>query len=90
MLNDKNHFKSKRLAHEIETNKRMKLHIPNENYLSIMDLLSDSNYVRVTDSQNKLLSVDRTHLTKPGAIFLGEKLLATDIWVEILGKSHEN
>lgn len=48
--------------------------IPSKNYLSIMDKLVNQNGVLVTDGQGRLLSADRTHLTKFGAIYVGDNL----------------
>ena len=47
--------------------------VPTSNLLDIQALILDltGNRVRTIDEQGKLLSVDRTHLTKPGAIYLG-------------------
>ena len=68
------HFKSKRLTKEIDLNNHMRQIIPKENFISIMDLISENNFVTITDKEGKLLSVDRTHLTKPGAVFIGTLL----------------
>jgi len=49
--------------------------IPKKNYISIIDVLADeSNSIIVTDNQGRLISSDRVHLTRYGAIYVGENL----------------
>ena len=67
----------KRLDSEILINNEIKNTFSDDELLDIQSLLigSDSSVVRIADSQNRLLSVDRHHLTQPGAQYLGNKLI---------------
>jgi hypothetical protein len=49
--------------------------IPEINYISLMQSLTNSEGVVVTDESGRLISPDRTHLTKYGAIFVGREII---------------
>lgn len=50
--------------------------IPASHYLSIIDVLMDSEHrILITDGQGRLMSADRVHLTKYGAIHVGREVL---------------
>jgi peptidoglycan/LPS O-acetylase OafA/YrhL len=58
--------------------------IPKANYLSIMSKISNSEGVLITDENGNLLSGDRTHLTKYGAIYIGKKVFRNSPIDEII------
>jgi peptidoglycan/LPS O-acetylase OafA/YrhL len=70
--------KSMRLESEITRNQLLREKIPSRNFLSLMDILSDGEFVSIVDDTGRLLSVDRTHLTKPGSVFLGRLFYESD------------
>ena len=50
--------------------------IPKKHYLSIIDALIDQNgNMLITDENGRLLSADRVHLTRYGAIYVGAQVL---------------
>lgn len=49
--------------------------IPQINYISLMQPLTNSEGVIVTDEFGRLISPDREHLTKYGAIFIGREIV---------------
>jgi peptidoglycan/LPS O-acetylase OafA/YrhL len=62
---------ARRLDTEMAINAENSSGIPAANYIPLMPLLSVGDRVRITDDSGRMLSVDRTHLTQPGAVFLG-------------------
>ena len=68
-----NHLRSStRTDFELQEHYKRQALIPAKNYLPLMDLiLDDSGAVKILDDDGNLLSVDRTHLTEPGARFIG-------------------
>lgn len=58
--------------------------IPKGHYLSIMNVLSNDEGVLVTDGMGRLLSGDRDHLTRYGAIYVGSSLFSKSAISEIL------
>ncbi len=69
-----NQFNSIPIEFVVE-DKRMLDLLPLNNYVSIMSPILNGRNVPITDQKGRLLSSDRTHLTKFGATFLGEKIL---------------
>lgn len=57
----------------IDLDKKMSQIIPSQHYISLLSPVLHSNKVPITDSSGNMLSTDRTHLTKYGAIYFGEK-----------------
>jgi peptidoglycan/LPS O-acetylase OafA/YrhL len=51
--------------------------IPSGHYISLMKPLTNPEGVLVTDEFGRLISPDRRHLTKYGAIYLGREIVAT-------------
>ena len=49
--------------------------IPSENYISLMQSLTNSDGVILTDELGRLLSPDRAHLTRYGAIYVGREIV---------------
>ena len=48
--------------------------IPNDLYISIIEGLGNGNEILITDEAGHILSPDRRHLTKHGAIFIGKNV----------------
>jgi peptidoglycan/LPS O-acetylase OafA/YrhL len=48
--------------------------IPPTNYISLLDRVVISGLIPITNSEGQLLSVDKTHLTKFGALYFGKAL----------------
>lgn len=64
-------------------------HIPPDNYISILDILvDDENRVLVTDEFGRLLSGDRVHLTKYGALYVGREVFLPSALTAALNKHH--
>jgi len=49
--------------------------IPSTNYISLMQTLNNNEGVIVTDEFGRLISPDRTHLTRYGAIYIGREII---------------
>ncbi|MEO1987083.1 MAG: hypothetical protein ABGX47_10600 [Martelella sp.] len=49
--------------------------IPPENYISIVKPLTNEDGILVTDDSGRLISPDREHLTKYGAIYIGNEII---------------
>ena len=49
--------------------------IPLANYISLMQTLTNKEGVIVTDEFGNLISSDRIHLTRYGAIYIGRKIV---------------
>lgn len=58
--------------------------VPINNYISLLTPIVKNGQVPVTDSTGRLLSTDRVHLTKYGAIFVGEKALLPSRYGKLL------
>ena len=57
----------------INSDMKMENRIPRENYISLLKPTLIENTIPITDHLGRLLSTDRTHLTRYGAIFFGKK-----------------
>lgn len=65
----------------------MSYHIPPENYISFLAPFINKKMIPITDKLGRMLSTDRAHLTKYGAIFFGnEILLNSDYGNQLQGK----
>jgi len=53
----------------------MEKSIPSQHFISLLSATTDNHKIPITDDQGRLLSPDRTHLTKFGAIYFGTKVL---------------
>jgi len=58
--------------------------VPTDNYISMMKPTVRDGYIPITDEDGRLLSVDRAHITKYGAIFFGQKVLLGSRYGEIM------
>lgn len=59
-----------------ELEKRMASIIPAENFISLLKPTLVEGKIPITDEFGRMLSTDRAHLTKYGAIFFGQKAVA--------------
>lgn len=57
----------------ISADAKMALIIPESHYISLLSPTIRGNMVPITDDLGRILSTDRAHLTKYGAIFFGDK-----------------
>lgn len=53
--------------------------IPSKNYISIMKHLTNDDGVLITDGFGRLISGDRRHLTKYGAILIGREIISNSL-----------
>lgn len=67
----------------INLDKKMSEIIPNENYISLLSPVLNSNKIPITDNSGNMLSTDRTHLTKYGAIYFGEKVVKQTSYAQL-------
>jgi peptidoglycan/LPS O-acetylase OafA/YrhL len=71
---------SKRTDSEILLNSEIKKIFSKDELIDIQQFFrgSDNSLVRIADSKDRLFTVDRTHLTQPGAQFLGNQLILSN------------
>jgi hypothetical protein len=65
--------------------------VPRDNYISLMKPVVRDGYIPITDADGRLISIDRIHLTKYGAILFGQRVLLGSRYGEIMmqrGGSH--
>jgi hypothetical protein len=58
--------------------------VPKDNYISLMKPIVRDGYIPITDADGHLISIDREHVTKFGAIFFGQKVLLESRYGEIM------
>ncbi len=68
----------------IELDAKVSRIVPTNNYISLMKPTVRDGYIPITDSGGRLLSVDRSHLTKYGAIFFGQNVLLESRYGELM------
>ena len=56
--------------------------VPPENYISLLSPTLVDNKIPITDELGRMLSTDRTHLTKYGAIYFGKKAVVGTAYSE--------
>lgn len=66
------------LEHDLESN------APRDNFISLLTPVVKDGLIPITDNSGRLLSADRVHVTKFGAIFFGEKALLSSRYGTIL------
>ena len=64
--------------------------IPVANYISIMQPLTNDDGVLVTDELGRLISPDREHLTKYGAIYIGREVVKVSALNDLLSNPRGN
>jgi peptidoglycan/LPS O-acetylase OafA/YrhL len=57
--------------------------VPQENYISLLKPTLVENTIPITDEFGRMLSTDRAHLTKYGAIYFGQKAIVGSPYSEI-------
>lgn len=72
------------LPETLAQEKAMSQLVPADHYISLLKPITKNGDVPITDGEGRLLSVDRVHLTKFGAIYIGEKALLDSRYGEIL------
>jgi peptidoglycan/LPS O-acetylase OafA/YrhL len=58
--------------------------VPRENFISLLKPVMKDGHIPITDSEGRLLSIDRAHITRFGAIFFGQKVLMGSRFGEIM------
>ena len=71
----------------LDTEQRMVATAPAENYISLLAPVIRGDEIPITDENGLLLSTDRAHITRFGAIFLGDKALLHSRYGEILSRA---
>jgi len=66
----------------INANVEMAEQVPPENYISLLSPTLVDNKIPITDELGRMLSTDRTHLTKYGAIYFGKKAVVGTAYSE--------
>jgi peptidoglycan/LPS O-acetylase OafA/YrhL len=82
---------SKRRDDEILINSEIRKIFSESELIDIQQIFkgADDSLVRIVDSKNRLLSVDRIHLTQPGAQYLGSKLILNNHSLLEVLKEHD-
>lgn len=76
------------IPHEIEKEEEIAAsQIPQNNYISLLKNTLKNGKIPVTDHQGRLLSTDRRHLTKFGAIYFGENAVKYSPYANIFSES---
>lgn len=70
-----------------QAEKRMAARVPEGNYLSLLASVINAGQVPVTDEKGRLLSPDRSHLTRHGAIYLGRRALLSSPFGQIMAQN---
>lgn len=71
-----------------DTESKLVAIIPKENFISLLSPIIADGRILVTDDQGRLLSADRSHLTRHGAIYLGKKALVESPYGKFLREKH--
>jgi peptidoglycan/LPS O-acetylase OafA/YrhL len=72
---DRSNQWNKVLSDSLELDDKVSQIVPRDNYISLMKPVMRNGCIPITDTGGRLLSIDRAHLTKYGAIFFGKKVL---------------
>ena len=72
------------LSETIDLDLDMSSSIPRENYISLLSPLIKDGQIPVTDDSGRMLSMDRAHLTKYGALFFGKNVLLKSNYGDLL------
>jgi hypothetical protein len=75
------------LPETLEAERQMVAAAPAENFISLLDPVMRGNTIPITDEIGMLISTDRNHVTKFGAIFFGSKALLHSRYGEILARA---
>lgn len=74
-LNERKLLRNPALQDITDQDKNASEVIPSTNYISLMQPLTNNNGVIVTDELGRLISPDRAHLTRYGAIYIGREII---------------
>jgi hypothetical protein len=66
---------------------RMSLSIPNDNFISLIKPVILNGQIPITDHKGRMLTTDRQHLTRYGAIYFGQKSVRGSRYSEIFAQS---
>jgi len=58
--------------------------VPPENYISVLAVIAKNNRIPITDEAGQMISTDRAHLTKYGAIYVGQRVLRNSRYAEAI------
>ena len=72
------------LSDSLELDAKESQIVPVDNYISLMKPTVRNGYIPITDADGRLLSIDRAHITKYGAMFFGQKVLLGSRYGEIM------
>lgn len=74
------------LDETMKADRKAKEFLPSDNYISLMQPLTNEDGVLVTDELGRLISPDRAHLTKYGAILIGRDVVSKSLLHSLLAK----
>lgn len=77
------------LPETMELDRKMAATIPAENYISLLAPVIRGNTIPITDENGLLISTDRMHVTKFGAIYFGSKVLMHSRYGDILSRASQ-
>jgi peptidoglycan/LPS O-acetylase OafA/YrhL len=58
--------------------------VPKDNYISLIKPIVRDGYIPITDADGRLISIDKIHVTKYGAVFFGQRVLLGSRYGEIM------
>jgi len=67
----------------IVSDEKMSKIIPRENFISLLKPTVEDGKIPITDEWGRMLSTDRKHLTKYGAIYFGKKAILNSSYAEL-------
>lgn len=71
----------------LEADAKVSRSVPRDNYISLMKPIIRDGYIPITDADGRLISVDRSHITKYGAIVFGQRVLLGSRYGQIMMQS---
>ena len=72
-------------AHIASEERMLESIVPRDHFISFLSALTKGDLVQITDDRGRMLSTDRKHVTKFGAILLGERALRGSPYAEAIG-----
>jgi hypothetical protein len=72
------------LPEAAQLEQKMATAVPGDHYISLIDPIVHDGRITITDEEGRLLSVDRIHITKFGAIYIGKKALLNSSYGRLL------
>jgi peptidoglycan/LPS O-acetylase OafA/YrhL len=83
---DRSNQWNKVLRYALESDAKVSRSVPRDNYISLMKPIVRDGYIPITDADGRLISTDRAHVTKYGAIFYGQRVLLGSRYGQIMMK----